>query len=313
VPLVVRGLAEAELPLADRIFRQAFGTFIGLPDPARFAGDADYVRTRWRASPLTAFAAELDGELVGTNFVARWGSVGFFGPLTVRPDLWDRGVGRRLLEPTMACFAAWGTTLAGLFTFPHSAKHVALYGAYGFHPRFLTAVMATAVRPPDTPPPWHAYGAAPAGERDAWRARCRALTDAIHAGLDLGDEIAAVATQGLGETVLVGDASDLAAFAVCHVGAGSEAGSGCCYVKFGAAAPGPRAARDFQALLDACHAFAHARGAARLVVGINLAREHAYRLALACGFRTEIQGVALHRPNDPGYSRPDVYAIDDWR
>jgi hypothetical protein len=31
------------------------------------------------------------------------------------------------------------------------------------------------------------------------------------------------------------------------------------------------------------------------------------------GFRTDIQGVAMQRSNDPGYSRPGVYIIDDWR
>ena len=34
---------------------------------------------------------------------------------------------------------------------------------------------------------------------------------------------------------------------------------------------------------------------------------------LTHGFRTDIQGVAMHRPNEPGYSRPGVYLIDDWR
>ncbi len=33
----------------------------------------------------------------------------------------------------------------------------------------------------------------------------------------------------------------------------------------------------------------------------------------ARGYRTVIQGVAMHRPNQPAYSRPDVLAIDDWR
>ncbi|HUR73149.1 MAG TPA: hypothetical protein VMZ00_02665, partial [Sporichthya sp.] len=80
--VVVRRLEEGELAEADRIMRVAFGTFLGLPDPMAFMGDADYVRTRWEADPTVALAAELDGRLVGTNFVTRWGSVGFFGPLT---------------------------------------------------------------------------------------------------------------------------------------------------------------------------------------------------------------------------------------
>ncbi len=35
----------------------------------------------------------------------------------------------------------WGVRHAGLCTFPHSAMHVWTYGKFGFHPRFLTAIM----------------------------------------------------------------------------------------------------------------------------------------------------------------------------
>ena len=34
---------------------------------------------------------------------------------------------------------------------------------------------------------------------------------------------------------------------------------------------------------------------------------------LASGFRTDIQGVAMHRPNTDGYSRAGAFVIDDWR
>ena len=68
----VRPLAEADLPTADLIFRQAFGTFLGLPDPSATFGDADYARTRWLADPTASLGAELNGELVASNFVTRW-------------------------------------------------------------------------------------------------------------------------------------------------------------------------------------------------------------------------------------------------
>ena len=116
--VIVRPLEETDLPEADRILRLAFGTFLGLPDLSGFLGDADYVRTRWLADSAAAFAAEIDGELAGSNFVSNWGSVGFFGPLTVRPDLWNRGIGKRLMEPIMERFAEWEVKLAGLFTLP---------------------------------------------------------------------------------------------------------------------------------------------------------------------------------------------------
>jgi hypothetical protein len=34
---------------------------------------------------------------------------------------------------------------------------------------------------------------------------------------------------------------------------------------------------------------------------------------IARGFRTEIQGVTMHRPSNWGYSRPGLYVLDDWR
>ena len=143
----VRPLVDGDLDEADRIFRIAFGTFLGAHDPEGFFGDADYVRTRWRAHPGGALAAELDGRLVGSNFATSWGSVGFFGPLTIAPQYWNRAIGQRMLDSTMELFTAWKTRHIGLFTFAQSAKHVGLYQKYGFWPRFLTAVMSSPVRP----------------------------------------------------------------------------------------------------------------------------------------------------------------------
>jgi hypothetical protein len=70
---------------------------------------------------------------------------------------------------------------------------------------------------------------------------------------------------------------------------------------------------SFGRLLDACEALARSRGLARLEAGVNLARHEAYRAMLARGFRTDIQGVAMHRHNESGYSRAGVHVIDDWR
>ena len=54
-------------------------------------------------------------------------------------------MGKRLMEPVMKCFAGWGTTHAGLFTFAQSPKHLGLYQKFGFWPRFLTAIMSKPV------------------------------------------------------------------------------------------------------------------------------------------------------------------------
>ncbi len=133
----VRPLAEADLPEAGRVMRLAFGTFLTLLEPMAFMGNGDYVRSRWRADPTAALAVEADSRVVGSNFATQWGSVGFFGPLTVHPSLWDRGIGRRLLARTMEIMDGWGLSHAGLSTFGHSPKHISLYQAFGFLPRFL--------------------------------------------------------------------------------------------------------------------------------------------------------------------------------
>jgi GNAT superfamily N-acetyltransferase len=311
--IVVRPLRDTDLAAADRIMRLAFGTFLGLPDPVAFLGDAGYVHTRWQADPSAAFGAEAGGTLVGSNFAANWGSVGFFGPLSIHPELWDRGVGKALMEPILQCFERWETRHAGLFTFAQSAKHVGLYQRFGFWPRFLTAIMAKRVRPAASKSDWTTFSELPQSERPEMLAACRGLTDAVLEGLDVGSEVRMIAEQRLGDTILLFDDGGLVGLAACHHGSGTEAGSDTCYVKFGAVRPGGAAGRHFERLLDACEEFAATKGLSVLVAGTNLARHEAYRSMLARGFRTQLQGVAMQRGNEQGYNRPGVYLIDDWR
>ncbi len=311
--ILIRPLAETDLPAADHIMRLAFGTFIGLPEPTEFLGDASYVYSRWRANPDNAFAAELDGKLVGSNFVTNWGSVGFFGPLTTHPDVWDRNVGSRLIAPVIARFDEWNITHAGLFTFPNSAKHHGLYQKFGFWPQYLTMVMAKRVEHKISDSMWTAFSEVPENERGEVLQAFRDLTDEIYPGLDVRSEVEASLRAHLGETVLLFDDGGLAAVAVCHFGPGTEAGSGTCYIKFGAARPGPLVDQHFGNLLEACEAMTSRKGLVRLTAGVNTARHEAYRQMLTRGFRTEIQGVVMQRNNQTGYNRPDIYVIDDWR
>jgi len=315
--IVIRPLVESDLAEAARIIRVAFATFLGLPpeDPRRPA-DSDYARTRWTADPSATVGAEEGGKLIGSNFAANWGSFGFFGPLTVVPEYWNRGIAQQLLAPTMEIFRRWGTAHRGLFTFPHSPKHMALYQKYGFWPRDLVAIMAKPIgdAPTDAPPDTSLFSECKPEDRPQILAACREVTDAIFEGLDLGLEIRSVADQKLGDTILVWDGVRLAAFAVCHAGAGSEAGSGVCYVKFAAVRPGPHADENFARLLSAVEAFAKGKAAQKVTAGVNLARREAFQSMIARGFRTEMQGVAMETGDSAsGYNRAGVYILDDWR
>lgn len=309
----IRLLQEYELAEADHIFRLAFGTFIGLPQPTDFGGDANYIQSRWKVDPTAAFAAEIDGKLVGSNIAISWGSVGMFGPLTIHPDFWDQGIAQRLIEPVMAQFAQWETRQAGLFTFPNSPKHHALYQKFGFYPRFLTFIMAKPVQAIQQNLPGTKYSELSPDQRSQCLKECVQLTDAIYSRLDLSREIEIVQAQDLGDTVLLWDETNLAGFAICHCGAGSEAGSEVCYIKFAAVRPGIQAGEKFEQLLDRCEAYGASQKMLRLVAGVNTSHDGAYSRMLARHFRTEIIGVLMHKPNEPGYNRSDVFVLDDWR
>ena len=148
-------------------------------------------------------------------------------------------------------------------------------------------------------------------ERASVLESCKAVTETLYPGLDLTTEITSVFNKKLGDTVLLTSGSEVRGFAVCHCGPGTEGGSDNCYVKFGAVREGGRA--DFLVLLDAVESFALKNHIPNIEAGMNLARSGAYEEILKKGYRYEFMGVAMQRPNEPGFNRPDVFAIDDWR
>jgi GNAT superfamily N-acetyltransferase len=311
--VVIRLLRADDFPRADTVWRLAFGTLFGLPDPMSYRGDQNPVRTRFLADPAASFAAAVNDELVGINFALNWGSLGLVGPVAVHPDYWNRGIAQHLMQVVLDTFEQWGTRHVGLFTTPQSPKHVGLYQKFGFWPRFLTFIMAKPVISAASAVAWEAYSTLPATQKQASLEQCRALTDSIYSGLDLSLEIEATHAHEFGETILLWHRDTLLGFAVCHYGPQTEGGSGTCYVKFGAVRPGHDAETTFAGLLDACEALAAQREMTQVMAGINTARREAYRQMLADGFRITVQGLAMDQPDEAAYNHDGVYVIDDWR
>jgi ribosomal protein S18 acetylase RimI-like enzyme len=321
--VLIRPLREEDLKEAERIFRLSFGTFMGLPDPLLAFGDSEYVQGRFKADPTLCLAAEFNGKLVGSNFIANWGSVGFFGPLTIDPGSWDKGIAKKLMEKTMEIFHKLGTKHIGLFTFANSPKHIHLYQLYGFWPRFLTAVMSKPVNPDDRKNNAELatcllrYSENPQDKKSDFLHDCYSLTDSIYRGLDLTVEIVSVESQKLGESfLLISNKNDkVIGIVICHCGTGTEAGKDTCYVKFGAAAHNKEFGQceTFSSLLRHCERFAQSQGLSKVVAGVNIGNLSAYQNMLAAGFKTEFQGVIMTKDSDPGYHKEDIYVIDDWR
>jgi predicted N-acetyltransferase YhbS len=304
----IRLMRQSDVQNAERVFRLAFGTRFGLADPLKFRGDGELIGGRIAATRDAALVAEQDGAIIGGAIGMDWGSVFIIGPVFVDPAHAGRGIARMMMARMLELIDARQKTLAALFTFPESAMHLRLYERFGFVPQLLTPVMAKAV-PAAVPAGGALFSELTPIERAAAVAECRALTDAIFPGLDLTGEIGAMASTP-GDVVLL-DRSGAGGFAICHIGAGSEASSGNAFVKFGAVRP--NAPDDFVRLLDGCDALAAKAGATRISAGVNVGRAEAYRLMQSHGYRTGLVGVAMLRPGGIGYNRPDAFVIDDWR
>ncbi len=309
----IGALREDELEEAGRVVRVAFGTFLSLPNPMEFMSDRDFVTPRWRARNTKLLAARDNGKLIGSNMATRWGSFAFFGPLTVLPEYWNRGVAQQLLAATMKVFDRWGVRRSALFTFPHSPRHVGLYQKFGYWPGSLTALMKRAPAPPE----WALVGGVKVPvllsslskkEQELAIAACAKLTNTLERGLDLGDEMRAVIAQRIGEVVLIEGRRTLDAFAVCMHGAGSEGGQKTCYVKFAAARSGER----FERLLDAIDALALAQGS-EVEAGVSMACKDAFERMRAHGYRVVTNGVAMQKPHGDGFNRAAAYVLNDWR
>jgi ribosomal protein S18 acetylase RimI-like enzyme len=301
----IRSAREDELAELHDIFSLAFSTHFGRP--IEMFGDRKLIEPRWRTDPQSVLVAELDGRVVGSNVATIWGRFGWFGPLTVHPDYWDRGIAQALMVPTMQRFAEHGTTTEALFTFPSSPKHIGLYQRYGFWPRRLTASLA---RLPEVvgSTEFVPFSTLSADAQQTALGSIRSLCARIIDGFDPTAEVAAVAKQRLGETLIVrGSDGAVAAFAICHHGAGSEAGSIDLSVKFGAAADGS----FYQRLLDAVLSYGAVVKAERVVLAVNAAREGAYRATFDRGFRIAMLGVAMVRGDVA--DDPAAWLIEDYR
>ena len=315
--ITIRHMREADLQEADRIIRLAFGTFMGHDNPENYRIDARYANPRYNADPTASFVAEIDGKIIGSNFGLHWGSVGIFGPLTVHPEYWDKGVGSKLMEPVMRCFEEWRVTHSGAMTFANSPKHIKLYRKFGYHPRFLIPFLSKKIEPKtissNSKFTWVMYSERKE-EQDNYLEGCSKVTDTVYPGLDLELEIKAVNKMNYGETIILFDENkEIAGFAICHCGSDTEAGNDKCYVKFGVVKINSDSQSNFMNLLNACQEFAISKELSVLTGGVNAGRYNAYQSTLDQNFSIDFLGVSLHQPNDDAYNVTDRYVIDDWR
>jgi GNAT superfamily N-acetyltransferase len=130
----LRPLDVADTEDAARIVFEAFTGIAarhGFPSDFPTLESARQLVAAFTAHPsIWAVAAELDGRLVGSNFLDERGPICGVGPISVDPDAQAAGVGRRLME---AALERGGSAVGvRLLQDSFNAGSLALYASLGF-------------------------------------------------------------------------------------------------------------------------------------------------------------------------------------
>ena len=207
-----------DIPALNEVFSDAFteryrrdgmvGVRVPFLNPAvwRYAiDDADGGAMLWRG---------VHGEIVAFNIAHRSGAEGWMGPLAVRPDAQGLGLGKAVVRAGVDWLRERGARVIGLETMPRTMDNIGFYSGLGFVPGRLTITVTIDAAPGAEPPVL--LGRLPAAERAAAVAACRALADAQMEGYDFTREIEITDQLSLGDTVLLRERGEPAAFALCH-------------------------------------------------------------------------------------------------
>src|SRR4029453_12333733 len=110
--LVVRPGRPDDAPACGRICYEAFSSIAsrhGFPGDFPSPEVASGLLAHFLSAPgFYAVVAELDGRVVGSNFLDERSSIAGLGPITIDPGVQDRGIGRRLMQEMLDRAATQG-------------------------------------------------------------------------------------------------------------------------------------------------------------------------------------------------------------
>lgn len=167
--------------------------------------DADGGAMVWRDS---------DGQMVAFNMVHQSGTEGWMGPLAVRPDRQNQGMGTLMVQAGIDWLKNRRATVIGLETMPRTVDNIGFYSRLGFAPRYLTVTLTRDLAERSGRVP-SLLSTAPAGVSATLEASSR-LTARIVPGADFSRELVLTHELHLGDTTLAWRGSHLAGFALWH-------------------------------------------------------------------------------------------------
>jgi GNAT superfamily N-acetyltransferase len=211
---------DGDIPALNRLFSDAFTDryrrdgLIGVrvpelnPDIWRYAlSDAAEGAMTW---------SDRSGDLIAFNIAHHSGTEGWMGPLAVRSDTQEAGVGRLIVQTAIEWLRDAGAATIGLETMPRTVDNIGFYSRLGFVPRHLTVTMTHEARRGSLAAGFIRLAALSQAERDELLERCRQRLQRSAPGCDYTREFQLTVDLGIGDAVVLEDAGAVRAFALWH-------------------------------------------------------------------------------------------------
>jgi predicted N-acetyltransferase YhbS len=128
-----------------RILFNAFGAIAAQhnfpPDIPSIEVGTELITMLLTHSHFFSVVAEVDGKIVGSNFLDERSAIVGVGPITVDPGVQNRGLGRRLMEAVLNRSREKGHPGVRLLQSAYHGRSLALYSTLGFQVREAIACM----------------------------------------------------------------------------------------------------------------------------------------------------------------------------
>jgi predicted N-acetyltransferase YhbS len=191
-------LRRPEAADADVVGRLIFDAFVSIADRHRFPRDfpaaetAQELAQAWIGHPkVWGVVAELDGRIVGCNFLDERNSVPGVGPICIDPAAQGSGIGRRLMQVIIERGRRIGAPSVRLVQDAFNTVSMSLYASLGFEAKEPLALMQGT---PAADPAAAANGSVARPMSEADLPACAALCREVH-GLDRSAELAEALRQ----------------------------------------------------------------------------------------------------------------------
>src|SRR3984957_5030334 len=138
-PIAVRKATPEDAPVCGRICYDAFtkiSTEHAFPPDFPSAEVATNVLSMMFSHPgFYCVVAEAGGQILGSNCLDERSAIAGVGPITIDPEIQNKGVGRALMEAVLARSAERGFQGTRLLQAPFHTRSLSLYPKLGFDPR----------------------------------------------------------------------------------------------------------------------------------------------------------------------------------